>query len=124
MARYAEVTDVAARFARELSADEQARAETLIESASVYIEALARTDDEAALREVCVNLVVRAMGASEDTYGATSMTTAAGPYSETRTYSSPVGDFYLTRLDRRLLGMGGSIGFARPSYGRLEASDD
>jgi len=58
-----------------------------------------------------------------------STTTMAGSYSQTVTYASPYSSNNLWKLLKSsgyagLLGVGGGVGFARPSYGRLEADDD
>ena len=115
---FAEVSDVEARW-RELTQDEQARASVLIVDASAMLAALVDvdgTDEEQAalLKSTCCSMVVRAMSATAaDSYGATQMSMTAGVYTQSWTYNNPTGDLYLTRLEKKLLGIGsGRFGWA------------
>ena len=117
---YAEVSDIEDRW-RELTGDEQARAEVLIDDASAYIDSLADASkvDAAVLKVVVCNMVQRAMVAGEaDSFGVTQQSMTAGPYTQSWTYSNPSGDFFLTKLEKRLLGVStGYIGSIRPMIG-------
>lgn len=115
---YAGVSDVEARW-HQLSTDEEARANVLIDDASAILDALVEVDDSddrqsELLRTVCCSMVIRAMSATAaDSYGATQMSMTAGVYSQSWTYSNPTGDLYVTRLEKKLLGIGaGRIGWA------------
>lgn len=117
---YAEVSDIEARW-RELSTDEESRATALIDDASAMLAELVdiRDGDEQQaelLKIVCCNMVIRAMSASEfDAFGASQMSMTAGPYTQQWTYSNPSGDMYLTKMEKRLLGVtSGYIGTIRP----------
>lgn len=117
---FADVSDIESRW-RELSTDEEARATTLIDDASAMLSALVavdETDEEQAelLKVVCCNMVIRAMSASEhDAFGASQMTMTAGPYSQQWTYTNPTGDLFVTKMEKRLLGISTSyIGTIRP----------
>ena len=117
---FADVSDIESRW-RELSTDEEARATTLIDDASAMLSALAavdETDEEQAelLKMVCCNMVIRAMSASEyDAFGASQMSMTAGPYSQQWTYTNPTGDMFITKMEKRLLGISTSyIGTIRP----------
>lgn len=117
---FADVSDIESRW-RELSTDEEARANTLIDDASAMLSALVavdETDEEQAelLKMVCCNMVIRAMSASEyDAFGASQMTMTAGPYSQQWTYTNPSGDMFITKMEKRLLGISTSyIGTIRP----------
>lgn len=117
---FAEVSDIESRW-RELSTDEEARATTLIDDASAMLSALVEVDDDdeeqAELLEiVCCNMVIRAMSASEyDAFGASQMSMTAGPYTQQWTYSNPSGDMFITKMEKRLLGISTSyIGTIRP----------
>lgn len=106
---YANVNDIEARW-RELTDEEAARANALLEDASNILSKLVRVDasdseQEAALRQVCANMVIRAMGSPSDMFGASSATITAGAYSQTVNYSAPSGDLYLTKMEKRLLGI-------------------
>lgn len=115
---FAEVHDIEARW-RALTVEETARADALIADASAILESLVSVvgeDERQAelLKTVCCSMVIRAMSATAaDSYGATQMSMTAGAYSQSWTYSNPTGDLYLTRLEKRLLGIGvGLIGWA------------
>lgn len=115
---FAEVSDVEARW-RTLSTAEQSRADVLLEDASAILDRLVKVDVDdgrqaSLLKTTCCNMVIRAMSATEsDSYGATQMSMTAGPYSQSWTYGNPTGDLYLTRLEKKLLGIGvGRIGWA------------
>ena len=117
---FADVSDIESRW-RELSTDEEARATTLIDDASAMLSALVEvdeTDEEQAelLKMVCCNMVIRAMSASEyDAFGASQMSMTAGPYTQQWTYSNPSGDMFITKMEKRLLGISTSyIGTIRP----------
>ena len=110
---YAEVADVEARW-HSLSEEDQQRAGVLIEDASAMLDGLVKVDedDEAQARQlktVCCNMVIRAMTASmADMFGVSQQSVTAGPYSQSFSYSNPSGDMYLTKMERRLLGISGS----------------
>lgn len=117
---FAEVSDVEARW-HQLSADEEARASVLIDDASAILAKLVPVDDSDdaqayLLREVCANMVIRAMGVTDAaSFGADSMSMTAGPYSQSWQYSNPSGALYLTKMEKRLLGISTSyIGTIRP----------
>ena len=116
--RFAEVFDIEARW-RALSAEEAVRAGVLIEDASAMLQSLVSVDADDArqaelLKTVCCSMVIRAMSATaSDSYGATQMSMTAGAYSQSWTYSNPTGDLYLTRQEKKLLGIGGGrVGWA------------
>lgn len=117
---YATHADIEARW-RELSATEEAQADTLCEDASAIIDSLV-TVDEGKLelaKVVCCNMVIRAMSASQsDAYGLSQGSMTAGVYTQSWTYSNPSGDMYLTKLERQMLGIGqGYIGSIRVKVG-------
>lgn len=107
---YAEVSDIETRW-RDLSTDEEARATALLDDASAMLAELVdiRDGDEEQLellKIVCCNMVIRAMSASEyDAFGASQMSMTAGPYTQQFTYANPSGDMYLTKMEKRLLGI-------------------
>lgn len=127
---YADVSDIEARW-RALDADEAERAAVLLEDASAMLAARVDVDasdqaQAAALKMVACNMVIRVMGAggAGGAYGATSASMTGGPYSQTWTYEAPVGDMYVTKSERAMLGIGAmSIGSIRP-MGAGEHPDD
>lgn len=120
---YATVSDIESRW-RALSQDEQSRASVLIDDASAMLTALVNVDSDDQeqaylLKQVCCSMVIRAMSATEaDAFGASQMSMTAGPYSQSWSYSNPTGDMYLTKLEKRLLGItSGYIGTIEPRIG-------
>lgn len=111
---YATVEDVEARW-RTLSADERTRAGVLLDDAAVRLDVECPPDDPVtdaeARKIVSVEMVKRAMSVGDSGVGVTSVQTGAGPYQETRQFSNPMGDLYLTKGDRRLLRCGRSQAF-------------
>ena len=117
---FADVSDLESRW-RELSTDEEARANVLLDDASAMLSALVEVDSSDAgqaelLKIVCCDMVIRAMSATAaDTFGVSQTSMTAGPYTQSFSYSNPSGDMYLTKLEKRLLGISTSyIGTIRP----------
>lgn len=120
---YALVSDIEARW-RDLSTAEEGRASVLIDDASAMLASLVDVDETdeqqaALLKTVCCSMVIRAMSATEaDTFGVSSASMTAGPYTQQFSYSNPSGDMYLTKLEKKLLGIGGGyIGSIQPRIG-------
>ena len=77
------------------------------------------------LMRVCRSVANRIMPACGDMpQGATSVSRGAVGFSETYQFSKPYGVPKLIKSELSMLGIGGKIGVAVPSYGRLEAQDD
>lgn len=126
---FADVSDIEARW-RTLTVDEKARAAVLIEDASAVLSKLVPVDpndeqQDALLKTVCCNMVIRAMSATEsDMFGVSQSSMTAGPYSQSMNYANPSGDMYLTKLEKRLLGItSGYIGSIRPKIGCVVCDD-
>lgn len=131
MGAYASVDDLTARW-RPLTTDEEIDTATvLLEDASVQIRAeipglAARieagdTDALAAVVRVECAMVKRAMTAGDGGFGVTSTQETHGPFSRTFQYSNPMGDLYLTKAERRLLGGGGQTAFTIDMLGDQQA---
>lgn len=118
---FADVSDIEVRW-RTLTSSERNRATALIEDASAMLSALVEnidvSDEEQMqlLNLVCCNMVIRAMSATEvDSFGASNMSMTAGAYTQSWTYANPTGDMYLTKFEKRLLGVtSGYIDSIRP----------
>lgn len=118
---FADVSDIEARW-RTLDSAERDRAQALIQDASAALTKLVHDIDEEddeqmqLLNLVCSNMVIRVMSATAaDTYGASNMSMTAGPYTQQWTYSNPSGDLYVTKFEKRLLGItSGHIRSIRP----------
>lgn len=124
---FAVVKDVEDRW-RDLDETEEARATVLLDDASAMLSSLVEVDagdaaQAALLKTVCCSMVIRAMSAVEsDMFGVTQQTMTAGPYTQMRSFSNPSGDMYLTKMERRLLGVSGS-GQYRSVQARTWADD-
>lgn len=126
---YASVEDIEARW-RELSADEKSRADVLLNDASAILDSLVAVDPNdcrqaSVLTAVCCNMVIRAMSATEsDMFGVSQSSMTAGPYSQSTNYFNPSGDMYLTKMEKRLLGITvGYIGTIEPVIDGYYGSD-
>lgn len=106
---YATIADIEAYW-RPLSPAEQARAAVLLEEASVEIDALCPPADPLtdgdARKVIARRMVKRAMLAGTDSAPIENTAMTAGPFNRSVTYANPLGDLYLTKADRKLLGVG------------------
>lgn len=115
---YATVDDVAAGF-RALDAKETARCEALLEEAAVLIDACSQDADPARKKLVSCRMVRRLLGESEGgalyPTGATQGSASALGYTQSWTMSGgAVGELYLSKLEKRLLGVGNKLGSRSP----------
>lgn len=124
---YATVSDIEARW-RALSADEQAQATVLLDDAAAMLSRLVEVDetDEGQaelLKVVSCSMVIRSMSqTASELFGVSQSSITAGVYSQSTSYANPSGDMYLTRMEKRLLGISsGYIGSIRPEIGGCHA---
>lgn len=115
---FATVQDLESRW-RDLTEDEEAKAAVLLEDAAVYLESLVVVDPEdehqaSALNIVSCNIVRRMMNVTDDMYGVTEGTMTADIYTQRFTYSNPNGNMYITKPEKRMLGIGGTLTNIRP----------
>lgn len=122
---FATYEDVEGRW-RTLTADEQVRATTLLEDAATILSGMVDVDEgdaqqAAALKLVSCNMVIRSMVASASSaFGVDELQATMGPFGQTAHFANPNGDMYLTKLDKKLLGIGGGKGrILYPSYGPI-----
>lgn len=110
---YATVEDLEARW-KVLTESERATAETLLDDAAAYLDAVVPTCNSnpnfsRVLKIVSCSMVQRSMSAMQsDAYGIKQQTISADIYSQSVTYANPTGDFYLTGSEKRMLGVTGS----------------
>lgn len=109
---YATVDDLAARW-HALTATESKQAAALLDDAAALIDAACSAGGvdvrpEAALIVSCA-MVKRSMLAV-DSAGITQQSESVGSFSQSFTWSNPQGDIYITRSERRLLGLGAQHG--------------
>lgn len=120
MAAYANTEDVQARMLRELSTDELAVCAALLADAAVIIDASALNASTDAKKVVSCRMVIRALGdggSSGVPLGATQGSMSALGYSQSWTIGSGggVGELYLGKAERRLLGLGDTVGSYSPT---------
>lgn len=114
------VSDLELRW-KPLSEDEKVRASVLIEDAEALISALGANLDEVSLSvliPIVCSVVKRAMPDQGDGSAIESLQKSAGPFSETFKFANPSGDMYLTKLEKRQLGISQQrIGMIAPRIG-------
>lgn len=116
MAAYATTEEVAAGF-RTLSDSETTACEALLAEAAVIIDAYNADAAEDRKKVVSCRMVRRALGSGAQTVpmGATQGSMSALGYSQSWQISDgSSGQLYLERLDKKLLGVSGSIGSHSP----------
>ena len=123
---YATVDDVQARMTRDLSADERVVCGTLLEDAAAMIDVVAPNAAVAARKIVSSRMVIRAIGSGDVSgipMGASQGSMSALGYSQSWTMSGSgsVGELYLSKSDRRLLGLGDAIGSYSPVQALAES---
>lgn len=117
---YAEVEDVEAGF-RVLSRDEQTQCAALLAEAAVIIDSYNPDAGEDAKRVVSCRMVRRQLGESDSgsgvsfPVGSTQGTATALGYSQSWTMSGgSSGELYLSKLEKKLLGVGSRVGAHSP----------
>lgn len=119
---YANLEDLKEGF-RELSGSELEKAEKLLNDASIIVDAYAKNASIEHKSVVVCNMVRRALGSGNDggvfngiPIGATQGSASALGYTQSWTVGSggSVGELYLTKVDKKLLGVGNAIGCSNP----------
>ena len=114
---YATVQDIQARLTRTLSTAEQTVATNLLSDAAVLIDAYNANATADAKLVVSCRMAIRALGDGETDVpvGATQGSMSGLGYSQSWTVSNgSVGEIYLSRTDKKLLGVGNAIGTYSP----------
>lgn len=119
MAAYATVSDVQARMTRDLSTDEQTVCSTLLDDVGVMIDGYNSSASADAKKIVSCRVVIRALGDGETSgipAGATQGSMSGLGYSQSWTISSggSVGELYLGKTEKQILGYGNKIGSYSP----------
>ena len=118
MAAYATVADVQARMTRTMSSAEQTMCATLLDDAAVIIDTFNASATADAKKVVSCRMVIRQLGDGESDgipIGATQGSMAGLGYSQSWTVSGgSMGEMYLSKLDKELLGCGNKIGSYSP----------
>lgn len=118
--RYAETEDVEAAF-RDLTGDERTRCTALLSEAALIIDAYNADADADRKRLVSCRMVRRQLGEDDSgdavtfPMGATQGTATALGYSQSWTMSGgSSGELYLSKLEKKLLGVGSKLGAHSP----------
>ena len=114
---YATYQDVETRLGTTFSQSEIEICNSLLDRAALIIDAYNVNASADIKKSVSVEAVARAMNVASDVpMGASQGSMSALGYSQSWTMPSggSVGDVYLSKADKRLLGMGNSIGASNP----------
>lgn len=133
MTAYATVDELEVRMRTEFSEADADYAEAILDEIGAYLEQVVAIDiadpvQAVNMKYASLSMAARAMDSALAS-DVSSMTTQAGSYSQTVTYARPYATNNWWKLLKSSgyaarLGVGNGLGFARPSYGRLEARDD
>ena len=113
MAAFAEYSDLEARW-RPLSTAEQENATALLEDAAVIIRAEVPGADDldpGITRLVSCAMVKRAL-ITANVEGFSQVQNAAGPFQHGGTVANPMGNLYLSKQDRKILGSSAQTAFS------------
>ena len=115
---YATAVDVQRRMVKPLSDDQMDVCAALLDDAGALIDAIAPNASDEAKATVSCSMVIRAMGSQGDLTvptGATQGSASALGYSQSWTFGNgATGELYLSRTEKRLLGVGNRIGSYSP----------
>lgn len=116
---YATVSDIQARMTRTLSEAEAGMCETLLDDAAVIIDAWNANASNDAKTIVSCNMVLRKIGDGNDNgipVGATQGSMSGLGYAQSWTISGggSTGEMYLSKGDKKLLGISNRIGSHSP----------
>lgn len=117
MAAYATVDDVKNRMTRELNAEESRICGALLEDAAAIIDERAPNAAESAKKIASARMVIRALGDGGSMgipIGASQGSMSGLGYSQSWTMSGGLGELYLSKTEKELLGIGNCIGAANP----------
>lgn len=114
---YATYSDVELRLNRTLSTSEQSLCTALLDDAALMIDSYNDNAESGAKKVVSCRMVIRAIGfdSMDVPIGATNGSMSALGYSQSWTINNgSVGELYLSKLDKKLLGAGNMIGSHSP----------
>ena len=115
---YATVTDIENRIVPDLDATQETICTNLLDDAAIIIDTFNADASADAKKVVSCNMVIRAMGDLDNVIpvGATQGSMSGLGYSQSFTIGSSgsVGQLYLTKIDKQLLGKGNAIGSHSP----------
>lgn len=115
---YATAEDVQRRMVKPMSEVQTNVCTALLEDAAALIDSIAPDASNEAKLTVSCSMVIRAMGSQSEVgvpVGATQGSASALGYSQSWTISNgSTGELYLSRTEKRLLGVGNKIGSYSP----------
>ena len=115
---YATITDIENRIVPDLDATQETICTNLLDDAAIIIDTFNADASADAKKVVSCNMVIRAMGDLDNgiPVGATQGSMSGLGYSQSFTIGSSgsVGQLYLTKIDKQLLGKGNAIGSHSP----------
>lgn len=115
---YATTEDVQARMTRTMDSDELAVCATLLDDAAVLIDSANESASEDVKKIVSCRMTARAIGDGQDAgipIGSTQGSMSALGYSQSWSIGSGgTGELYLSKVEKRMLGVGDSIGSYSP----------
>lgn len=114
---YATIEDVQARMTRTLTDDEERVCASLLDDAGILIDAYNEDASADSKKVVSCRMVIRALGDGEMgiPVGATQGSQAGLGYSESWTITNgSVGQLYLEKVEKKMLGAGNHIGASNP----------
>ena len=117
MESYATVQDVQDRMSRTMSTAEQTSCTTLLADAALIVDSYNANADIEKKKLVSCRMVIRQLGDGESDVpiGATQGSMSGLGYSQSWTLSGgSAGEMYLSKLDKKLLGVGNRIGSYSP----------
>lgn len=118
---YATVNDVQARMTRELTTDERTVCQSLLDDAAVLIDTYNQSASSDIKMVVSCRMTIRAIGSGSDPglpIGATQGSMSGLGYSQSWAIAGgggSVGEIYLSRQEKQMLGIGNKIGSYSPS---------
>lgn len=117
---YATVENVQARMTRDLTEDEEAVCSTLLDDVAVMIDGYNADASADAKKIVSCRVVIRAIGDGDPTgvpMGATQGSMSGLGYSQSWTIGAggSVGELYLGKTEKQILGYGNKIGSYSPA---------
>ena len=126
---YATVEDVQSRMTRTLSTSEEAVCTSLLDDAAVLIDAYNENATADAKLIVSCRVVIRALGDGTDggiPLGASQGSMSALGYSQSWTLGTggAVGELYIGKTEKKLLGYGNAIGSYSPTQELVPDTDE
>lgn len=115
---YASITDVQARMTAQMTSDQEHVCVALLDDAAVLIDAAAINASYEAKTAVSCSMVIRALGSTAEMgvpVGASQGSASALGYSQSWMISNGgTGELYLTKAEKKMLGVGNKIGSYSP----------